>query len=306
MRALAVIEAEHRNMLRVANALGILAERLSTAPTGEDLHTVALIADYFHAFPERFHHPKESELLFAQIRRRSNESGEILDRLDREHQTAPAQVTRIHGLAATTPATDRARIADLIDGDRVLLRVPFRAHARRRGGRFPAGATRAHGQGLGEDRRRLRGACRSARRSRRRRRHRAAARAHHPASSGARGRRRPFRDGRAAPAPTRPRGRRNAARGQRADVPLRPHRGAARRRPEGRRRRAGRAGGRQRRRQDHAAALHFRRSAPPPPARSASPAKTSRGREATRACAWGSRKRRKAGRSSRRCRSRTT
>jgi branched-chain amino acid transport system ATP-binding protein len=115
MRALAVIEAEHRNMLRVASALGVLAERLSTAPTGEDLHTVALIADYFHAFPERFHHPKESELLFAQIRRRSNESGEILDRLDREHQTAPAQVTRIHDLAATTPATDRARIAGLID-----------------------------------------------------------------------------------------------------------------------------------------------------------------------------------------------
>ena len=34
MRALAVIEAEHRNMLRVASALGVLAERLSTAPTG--------------------------------------------------------------------------------------------------------------------------------------------------------------------------------------------------------------------------------------------------------------------------------
>ena len=44
----------------------------------------------------------------------------------------------------------------------------------------------------------------------------------------------------------------------------------------------------------------------PPPARSASPAKTSRGRGATRACVWGSRKRRKAGRCSRRCRSRTT
>ena len=42
--SLAIIEAEHGNMLRVANALGVLAERLSAAPTAEDLHTVALIA----------------------------------------------------------------------------------------------------------------------------------------------------------------------------------------------------------------------------------------------------------------------
>ncbi len=115
MRALAVIEAEHRNMRRVANALGVLAQRLSVAPTGDDLHTVALIADYLNAFPLRFHHPTESDLLFAQIRRRSNESGEILDRLDREHQLTPAQVTRIRDLAATFPAGDRARIAGLID-----------------------------------------------------------------------------------------------------------------------------------------------------------------------------------------------
>ncbi len=115
MRALAVIEAEHRNMRRVANALGVLAQRLSVGPTGDDLHTVALIADYLNAFPLRFHHPKESDLLFAQIRRRSNESGEILDRLDREHQVTPAQVTRIHDLAATALATDRTRIAGLID-----------------------------------------------------------------------------------------------------------------------------------------------------------------------------------------------
>jgi len=115
MRALAIIEGEHRNMLQVANALGVLAQRLSVAPTGEDLHTVTLIADYLSAFPERFHHPKESELLFAQIRRRSGESGEILDRLDREHQLSPAKVTRIHDLAATVPATDEAGIAGLVD-----------------------------------------------------------------------------------------------------------------------------------------------------------------------------------------------
>lgn len=123
MRALAIIEAEHRNMMQVANALGVLAARLSVAPTGEDLHTVALIADYLDAFSERFHHPKETDLLFARIRRRSNESGAILDRLDREHELSPSQVIRIRDLATKTDAADAAAIRALVADI-----ASFRAH----------------------------------------------------------------------------------------------------------------------------------------------------------------------------------
>jgi len=115
MRALAVIEAEHRNMRRVASALSALAKRLATAANADDLHTVALIADYLDAFPARYHHPKESGLLFAQIRRRSGEGGETLDRLDREHKVVPRQVARIRALAATVSANDQASVARLIE-----------------------------------------------------------------------------------------------------------------------------------------------------------------------------------------------
>ena len=69
MRAAEIIGAEHRNMWRVANALGALADRIEIDPSADDLHTVELIAEYLDAFSERFHHPKESDLLFAQIRR---------------------------------------------------------------------------------------------------------------------------------------------------------------------------------------------------------------------------------------------
>jgi branched-chain amino acid transport system ATP-binding protein len=115
MRALAIIEAEHRSMMQVANALGVLAQRLLAEPSDDDLHTVVLIADYLDAFSERFHHPKETDLLFAQIRRRSNESGEILDRLDHEHEVSPSQVTRIHDLAAKGAPADKAAIASLAE-----------------------------------------------------------------------------------------------------------------------------------------------------------------------------------------------
>ena len=114
MRALDVIQAEHRNMMRVANALGALGERLSQTPEDEDLRTVGLIADYLDAFSERFHHPKETDVLFRRIRERSNEGGEILDRLDHEHELSPNQVARIRDLAATSVETDAAEIAELV------------------------------------------------------------------------------------------------------------------------------------------------------------------------------------------------
>ena len=129
MRALAVIEAEHRNMRRVASALSALAKRLAAAPSADDLHTVALIADYLDAFPARYHHPKESNLLFAQIRRRTGEGAEALDRLDGEHMTCPLQVARIRALAASVSANDQAGIAGLIE-ESISFGATLEAHMR--------------------------------------------------------------------------------------------------------------------------------------------------------------------------------
>ncbi len=114
MRALAIIAAEHANMLRLSGALDVLGDRLAEAASAEDLHTVALIADYFQSFADRVHHPKESEVLFARVRRRSNEAAEVLERLDREHEIGPSQSARIHALAVGTPPSDRAGVVALI------------------------------------------------------------------------------------------------------------------------------------------------------------------------------------------------
>ena len=119
MRALAVIEAEHRNMWRVTNALGVLATRLADPAAGDDrttdLATVALIADYMESFTERFHHPKESDLLFAHIRRRSNEAAAIIDRLEHDHEMSPHQVERIRDLARLGAALGEERRGTLVE-----------------------------------------------------------------------------------------------------------------------------------------------------------------------------------------------
>ncbi len=114
MRALDIIAAEHKNMWRVTAALGTLADRLGDAPQAGDLHTIGLIADYLDGFSERFHHPKESDLLFARIRRRSNEAAEILDRLEHDHEMSPHQVARIRDLARSTETWNDQSLATLV------------------------------------------------------------------------------------------------------------------------------------------------------------------------------------------------
>lgn len=114
MRALDIIAAEHGNMWRVTRALDRLADRLGETPEAGDLETIGLVADYLDGFSERFHHPKESDLLFARIRRRSNEAAAVIDRLEHDHRMSPHQVGRIGALARSTAIADAPGLAELV------------------------------------------------------------------------------------------------------------------------------------------------------------------------------------------------
>ena len=261
MRALAVIEAEHRNMRLVANALGALAERLAVAPTADDLHTVALIADYLDAFPARYHHPKESNLLFAQIRRRTRRrrggarsarsrapdlsaAGRAHPRARRDGQRQrPSGRRRLIEESASFCATleEHMQLEEeialptaqrvLLSEDWATIDAAFAAH------RDPLGDPRADGD-IALLRARIIQLV--------------------PAPEGV--------GGHSETVVTRlPRRGLDAAGPlleiSGLDLAATADRSAARRRREGRLRRAGRAGGGERRRQDHAAALHFGRPA---------------------------------------------
>ncbi len=124
MRALDIIAAEHVSLWRVSNALGVLGARIAKAPDETDIHTIALIADYLDGFAERLHHPKENDYLFARVRMRSNEAGEVIDKLARDHDATPLQVLRIGELARSSGAWSEEKIADLreeIDSFRARL-----------------------------------------------------------------------------------------------------------------------------------------------------------------------------------------
>lgn len=83
--SLEVIKAEHQAlaaMLRSLSMLMSLARRNNELP---DFDIIRSMIFYVDEFPERLHHPKESNLLFPLVRERVPELEALLDRLDRDH-----------------------------------------------------------------------------------------------------------------------------------------------------------------------------------------------------------------------------
>ena len=83
-----VIQEEHAalaNMLRSVPLL--LAEWRSrqSLPSADDFTTLRAMLFYIDEFPEKLHHPKESQLLFPKLRARAPEIRDLLDQLDEEH-----------------------------------------------------------------------------------------------------------------------------------------------------------------------------------------------------------------------------
>jgi hemerythrin-like domain-containing protein len=94
-RALDVIHDEHRALAGMLSALRYLVRDIRDKGHEPDFEVLRAILYYIHAFPERLHHPKESELLFKALRRRSNEAAATLDRLDAEHARGEDTVARL-------------------------------------------------------------------------------------------------------------------------------------------------------------------------------------------------------------------
>ncbi|MEO8281251.1 MAG: hemerythrin domain-containing protein [Ideonella sp.] len=99
--AMTVILSEHNAlsaMLRTIRLLNIEYRRLGTLPDFTLLRTMLFYVD---EFPERLHHPKETQLLFPKLRTRTTEAADTLDRLDREHAAGEHAIRELeHDLLA--------------------------------------------------------------------------------------------------------------------------------------------------------------------------------------------------------------
>lgn len=97
--ALDVIRAEHEALAAVLSTLLALNEPGRAPPA--DFKPWRAMLLYIDEFPERLHHVKESEVLFARLRQRAPLAATVLDRLDREHERGEAAIRELqHALLA--------------------------------------------------------------------------------------------------------------------------------------------------------------------------------------------------------------
>lgn len=112
-RALGIIRAEHRSQAAVMHALHQHWQQvMQGAAPRFDLIRAMLY--YIEHFPERLHHPKEDDHLFARLRTRTTKCDAMLDRLQGQHREGARRFRDL-----------RRRLAELEDGVEEGARVRF-------------------------------------------------------------------------------------------------------------------------------------------------------------------------------------
>lgn len=90
------LHGEHRSLERVVQTLQELLQEIASEYTQPDYALLALALYYIDEFPERLHHPKEDEHLFAALRGKSPAFERIIEELEREHEHDARLVSRMH------------------------------------------------------------------------------------------------------------------------------------------------------------------------------------------------------------------
>ena len=96
MRALRIIEDEHRSLAAVLHGLLYLVREIRLRGAAPDFELLDAMLHYIDTFPERFHHPKEDAYLFRCLRQRDAGSAALLDRLEEEHRDGARRIRDLH------------------------------------------------------------------------------------------------------------------------------------------------------------------------------------------------------------------
>lgn len=84
--AITIIRAEHRSLAAVLHGLLSIVEGLDRQGGRPDFGLLLAMLTYIDEFPDRFHHPKEDQYLFRQLRLRAPDAIGLLDALEAEHK----------------------------------------------------------------------------------------------------------------------------------------------------------------------------------------------------------------------------
>jgi len=99
--AIQIIRDEHLAIAAVLYSLRFLVRRMRTESAAPDFALLHAMLDYIVEYPDRWHHPKESQFLFKALRERNSSAGALVDELESEHRSGDLLIVKLkHKLTA--------------------------------------------------------------------------------------------------------------------------------------------------------------------------------------------------------------
>lgn len=83
--SISILKSEHRSLSAMLHGLKELARLAQDTTLQPDFRALRAMLRYIDEYPERLHHPKEDEFLFARLAARSREARALIDDLRSEH-----------------------------------------------------------------------------------------------------------------------------------------------------------------------------------------------------------------------------
>ena len=92
------IQEEHSTLAAIVNSMGMMVERGPREDLAGYFEVLRAMLFYIDEFPEKLHHPKETDLLFPKVAERVPEVADLVARLDKEHARGESTVRELQHL----------------------------------------------------------------------------------------------------------------------------------------------------------------------------------------------------------------
>lgn len=91
-KAISIIRAEHRALGAVINNIKAMLLEVQAERMIMDFRLFWAMVYYIDAFPDRLHHPKEDDWLFARLKQRTQLADSLIHALQSQHRAEPAML----------------------------------------------------------------------------------------------------------------------------------------------------------------------------------------------------------------------
>lgn len=104
-----IIRDEHAALAAMLRSLRMMVDRGPTDEPESFFDVLRAMLFYIDEFPERLHHPKESELLFPRVARLSPETMDVIVQLEKDHERGESAVRELQHLLLAWELVGEAR-----------------------------------------------------------------------------------------------------------------------------------------------------------------------------------------------------